>query len=130
MTRLFLIIFLFLSSSPVYAEWVELYKLPEDRMTAYVDPETIRRKGNLVKMWQLYDYKTIQTVESSSYLSSNGQIEFDCAEERTRVLAFTHFSGNMGSGKVVYSYSDEDKWVPIAPRSGYQRMWEVACEKK
>jgi len=81
-------------------------------------------------MWQLYDYKTIQTVAGDSFLSSKGQTEFDCAEERIRVLVFMHFSGNMGSGEVVYYDSDEGKWEPVAPRSGYQRMWKVACDKQ
>ena len=31
-------------------------------MTVYADPDTIRRKGELVNMWSLYDFKTEQYV--------------------------------------------------------------------
>jgi len=96
----------------------------------YVDPDTIRRKGDLVKMWQLYDFKTVQTVAGDSYLSSKNQSEFDCTEERSRTLAYTWFSGNMGSDKPVYSNSDEGKWSPVEPRSVCLTLWKFACGKK
>ncbi|TMQ25021.1 MAG: hypothetical protein E6K65_17175 [Nitrospirae bacterium] len=99
-------------------------------LTVYVDPDTIRRKGNLVTMWQLYDYKAIQTVAGDSLLSIKRYNEYDCTEERTRMLAYTWFSGNMGSGKVVYSTPDEQQWEPVIPRSINRTLWKVACSKK
>jgi hypothetical protein len=44
-------------------------------------------------------------------------MEYDGAEERSRTLAETHFSGNIGSGKVVATHSNEGKPVPVAPGS-------------
>jgi hypothetical protein len=52
-----LTILLLLSSGPVYAEWVSIGDT-DSGMMVYVDPDTIRRKGDLVKMWLLLDYKT------------------------------------------------------------------------
>jgi hypothetical protein len=130
MKRLLLITLLVLNSGPVYAEWVLTSGNDDAGLTVYVDPETIRRKGNLVKMWQLYDYKTIQTVAGDSLLSIKRYNEYDCTEERTRMLAYTWFSGNMGSGKVVYSTPDEQQWEPVIPRSINRTLWNVACSKK
>jgi hypothetical protein len=127
MTRLLLIIFLFLSSSPAYAEWVEVGIT--DEATVYADPDTIRRKGDLVKMWYLHDFKTTQTVLKKSYLSSRSQDEYDCTEDRHRALASTSFSGNMGSGKVRSSYSIKGKWEPVPPGTITQTLWKVACDK-
>jgi hypothetical protein len=101
-----------------------------NEQTTYADPSTIRRKGELVKMWRLFDYNTIQTKAGISFLSSKGQHEFDCAEERSRVLAYTWFSGNMGKGQAVYSNLDESKWAPIPPHSLVEALIEVACSKK
>jgi hypothetical protein len=98
--------------------------------TIYVDPDTIRRKGNMVKMWRLSDFKTIQPGAGTPFLSSKSQSECDCVEERSRMLAFTWFFGNMGSGKVVYANSDEGKWEPVEPESIAEAMWKVACAKK
>ena len=124
-----LITLLVLSSEPAYAEWVQIDKTG-DGMTTYADPDTIRRKGDLVKVWQLSDFKTIQTVGTQSHLSFKRQSEYDCIEERTRTLAITFFSGNMGHGNVVINNSDEARWVPVAPGSVGQALWEYACEKK
>jgi hypothetical protein len=126
--RLLLITLLLLSSGPAYAEWVSVGT--DDKLTLYVDPDTIRRKGDLVKMWSLLDYKTIQTSSGGSYLSTKQQSEYDCTDERERLIVFAAFSGSMGSGKVVFLNQTEDKWVPVAPDSSGQAMWKFACAKK
>jgi hypothetical protein len=125
-----LITLLVLSSGPAYAEWVLVSGDDEAGMTVYVDPDTIRRKGNLVKMWQLYDYKTVQAVAGDSFLSIHRQNEYDCTEERTRMLAFTWFSSNMGKGRVVYRTAEEQQWEPVVPRSINRALWKVACNKQ
>ena len=125
-----LITLLVLSSSSVYAEWVLTSGDDQAGLKVYVDPDSIRRKGNLAKMWQLYDYKTVQTVAGDSLLSIKRYNEFDCTEERTRMLAYTWFSGNMATGKVVYSTPDEQQWEPVVLRTINRALWKVACDKK
>jgi hypothetical protein len=102
MTRfIILVLTLFLTTSEAYAEWVKTAE--SDDATGYGDPDTIRSKGNLVKMWILYDYKTIQTVAGDSYLSQKMQWEYDCAEEQSRLIAGYSYSGQMGTGKIIFS---------------------------
>ena len=125
-----LITLLVLSSGPADAEWVSIGADNQRGRTVYADPDTIRPKGDVVKMWSLNDYKTIQTGPSASYLSYKVQSEYDCAEERIRKLAATFFSGNMGRGDVVYVHSDEGKWQSVEPGSLGQSEWEVACDKE
>ena len=64
-----------------------------------------------------------------SYLSEKSQSEFDCKEEKVRILAFTWFDGRMGRGKVVVSDSDLGKWSPIEPGSIGEALWKIACGK-
>jgi hypothetical protein len=118
---------LVLNSAPAYAEWVEVGIT--DEATVYADPDTLCRKGDLVKMWYLHDFKTTQTVLKKSYLSSRSQDEYDCTGDRHRALASTSFSGNMGSGKVRSSYSIKGKWEPVPPGTITQALWKVACDK-
>jgi len=94
--------------------------------TVYVDPATIRRNSNLVKMWQFSDYKTVQTVGGIRFLTAEEQWEFDCAEERSRVLALKEFSGNMGSERW---FIPTHKKVSGTSQSGSmgQTVWKVAC---
>jgi hypothetical protein len=130
MKRLLLIILLFLISGPAYAEWVEVGA--NDVYTRYVDRDTIRRKGDLVKMWVLDDYKTAKDEPGDSVLSGKVQVEYNCTKERARRLAWMNFSGNMGSGKVLCSDSDEQEWGPVSPGSLIldQAIWKLACAKK
>jgi hypothetical protein len=126
-----LITLLLLSSGSAYAEWVSIGSSESGGgYTVYVNPDTIRRKGDLVKMWILLDYKTIQTVAGTSHLSVRSQHQYDCAEDRHRRLAYTFFSGNMGSGTVVYSNPDEGKWEPVASDSVAEGLWKIACDRK
>jgi hypothetical protein len=129
MKRLLLFILLVLNSGPAYAEWVKVRDGDGAGKTVYVDPTTIRRNSNLVKMWQFYDYKSVQTVGGVRFLSAKEQWEFDCVEERSRVVALKEFSGNMGSGTVVYTNSQVGKWIPVMPGSIGQTVWKVACSK-
>jgi hypothetical protein len=130
MTRLFLITLLLLSSGPAYAEWLKVSENDDAGKTVYVDQATIRRNSNLVKMWQFYDYKTVQTVGGNRFLTAKEQWEFDCAEERSRVVARKEFSGNMGSGTMVFTNSQVGKWLPVIPDSIGRTVWEIACNKK
>ena len=127
---LFPLMLLILSSQPAYAEWVLVSGDDEAGLKVYVDTATLRRNGNLAKMWQLYDYKTVQTVAGDSLLSMKRFNEYDCTEERTRMLGYTWFSSNMGNGNVVYSTTEQLPWEPVVPRTINRTLWKVACEKK
>ena len=100
-------------------------------MTVYVDSNTIRKEGSLVTMWQLIDFKTMQGGRSPSRFSSTKiHKEFDCAEKRLRLLAFTEFSRRMGTGIAANGYVDKDNWLPVKPDSINHALWEVACGKE
>ena len=129
--RLILIMLLLLSSGPAYAEWVEVSESEIlGGYVVYAEPSTIRRKGDLVKMWHLLDNKISPKRVPEPYLSMKGQNHYDCAEERTRKLFEMYFSGNMGRGEQLYTNSDETRWEPIVPGSIGQVMWKFACGKK
>jgi hypothetical protein len=129
-----LIILLFLSSAPAYAEWVAVEKdyLSSGLQTVYIDPDSIRREGNLVTIWQLSDFKWMQGNGRGAhrFFSTEAHKQFDCAEKRLRLLAFTEFSRRMGTGIPADGYVDTGIWVPVEPDSIDQALWEVACGKE
>jgi len=64
-----LITLLFLRSVPAYPVWAAVekgYLLP-GLQTVYVDPESIRREGNLMTIWQLIDFKSMQGSARGPY---------------------------------------------------------------
>jgi hypothetical protein len=123
-----LLTLLLLSSGPAYAEWVKINE--NDTFTVYVDPGTIHRKGDLVKMWMLYDYKTLQSATGVAHLSDSIQLEANCIEKLQRRLAYTWWSGNMRGGNVVFNHSGEGNWIPIGPGTVGHTVWSFACGKK
>ena len=131
MKQLLLGLMLLMTATAANAEWTAIDSA--DNFIQYVDRATIRRNGNLVKMWSLQNFKTVQksAAGGESYLSVKEQWEYDCKEEKKRVLAFSWFDGKMGSGKVVYSDSDfRDKWSPVGPESIGEILWKIACGKQ
>ena len=134
MKRLLLFTLLFLSSVPAYAEWVAVEKdsLLPGLQTVYVDPDSIRREGNLVTLWQLIDFKWMQGNPrgTSRFLSTKTHKQFDCSEKRLRLLAFTEFSRRMGTGIRDDGYVDKGNWIPVEPESMNHALWEVACGKE
>lgn len=128
MARLLLITLLVLSSGPAYAAWVKIHD--NDRFTVYADPDTIRRQGDLVKMWILYDYKTLQSSTGVAHLSDSIHLEANCTEKLQRSLAYTWWSGNMRDGTVVFNHSGEGNWIPIGSGTVGHTLWSFACRKK
>jgi len=129
MKRLLMGLMLVITAGTASAEWT--FADANDDYIQYVDRATIRKSGNLVKMWGLRDFKTMQkSGAGDSYLSSKAQLEYDCKEEKARILAFSWFSGQMGNGNVVVSNFDTDIWTPIFPNSIGEVLWKIACGKK
>jgi hypothetical protein len=123
-----LLIFQLLSSAHVFAEW--LLVDGNAKAKVYVDPESVTRKGDLVRVWVLDDLKTVHTRGFSKYLSIRAQEEHDCVKERFRLLALENFSGNMGAGDVIYKKSGESGWSPIPRGMLAQSVWKFVCGKK
>jgi hypothetical protein len=125
---------LFLSSVPAYAEWVAVERdyLVPGLQTVYVDSDTIRREGRLVTMRQLIDFKWMQGSARgpTRFMSTETHKQFDCAEKRLRLLAFTEFSRRMASGIRADGYVDTGSWISVEPDSINQALWEVACGKE
>ena len=131
MRKTILIMLLTVVSNSVKAEWDAVGIAENNSTTGYADPATIRKNGDLVKMWGLDDYKTAQvSSDGKAYLSSMVQEQYDCKEEQRRILAISYHSGNMGRGDVVFSGSDLGKWEPVAPRSKGEVFWKFACGKQ
>jgi len=129
MRKVILMLLLAVVSNSAMAEWVKLGE--SDEITSYANPDTIRRSGNKVKMWRMFDYKTPQAdADSKLFMSSKGQEEYDCKGEQSRNLALVNFSGSMGDGNVIDNLSGDDKWSPITPDSISEHLFKYACRKK
>lgn len=123
MRKAILMVVLAVVSNSAMAEWVKIGS--GGGSTSYADPTTIRKNGNMVKMWSLSDYVT--PTGRLSYMSSKTLDEYDCKEEQSRMLTSSVFSRNMGEGEVVFAGPGDLRWVPVAPGSEAKVLWNFAC---
>lgn len=118
--------FLLVLAGNAWAEWTFVDTNKE--VTMYADTATIRRYGNIVKMWVLVDYSAPKLIAERIRSSAMQFDEFDCKEMRTRTLQFTSYKGNFGKGEVVSS-GTETPWSFVSPGSLGESSLKVACKK-
>jgi len=126
MKKLLLTLILAAVSSSAKAEWVEIGTT--NKSTVYADPTTIRKLGNKVKMWALWDYLTAPEGDSKPHMSVRIQNEYNCKEETSRQIYATTFSGNMAEGNTINRQGGRE-WQPVAPRTFGETLWKFACGK-
>ncbi len=109
------------------AEWTRVGE-GDNGITMYANLATIRKRGDMAKMWILMDFKTVQQAESGErYLSAENQREYNCSEEQSRRVTINWFSGNMTSGKLGFNDSSLGQWTPVRPGSLDEVWFKVAC---
>jgi hypothetical protein len=127
MRKYILMLLLAVVSNSAIAEWIWISRTGKDN--TYIDPATIRKDGNRVKMWSMWSLLNAQIAKGNPYKSIKEQSEYDCKEDQSRVLYLTFHSENMGVGNVVYTISKPNKWEPVVPGSAVEVQWKIACGK-
>src|SRR4051812_31881255 len=103
-------------SGAANAGWVDVGAT--DSVTAYVDPGTIKRAGNVATMWDLMDYKKAQEAPAGkSFYSVRAQTEYNCAEKNLRPVTASAHSEKMARGGTVHAVSEAGRWRPVPPGS-------------
>lgn len=118
-----LIIALLFVSGSASAGWVEVGG--NEGTSLYIDPTTFRKDGNLRKLWQLNDLKE---RHKDGELSRRARNEYDCKNERFRVLSLSTHSEPMASGMILYQSSAEStKWNDIPPGTLAETVLKIVC---
>lgn len=113
------------------AEWTPLGGT-ENIYSAYADKDSVRRTGQSVQMWGLYDFLIADvSVDGEPHESTVVLREYDCAQARVRLLAFVDYAGHMGGGQVVSKPGERppSRWETIIPGAVDEAFWRVACAK-
>jgi hypothetical protein len=139
MRKLILTILLTLASGSAAAQW-EQWFVPKSNLsewvaantngdvTIYADVATIRRTGNLAKMWDLTDMKTGRTLgEDKRTHSFKKELEYDCGKQQVRTLYISWHSGNMGGGEILGSDANPTDWRPALRGTIREKLWQTAC---
>jgi hypothetical protein len=108
-------------SSSAMAEWVEVGTndyAASIETTAYADPTSIRKVGDIVKMRSRVDYKPVEMVDGKkqkSIIAKAISVEWSQGESDCKNRQF----------RAEISY----EWTPVTPNSIDDKLWKYACGK-
>lgn len=123
-----LAIFLVSFSQLTYAEWVEASF--SDEYKAYVDIKSLSKLKDIVSMSSLYDFQKPQQLNKSSFLSVKHIREYDCNQNRQRVIYSEFYNLNMGKGELLGKTTKLYSWRDNGPNTVDEHLWQVACAYK
>lgn len=133
MRKLTLILILFLVSPCSIAEWTRA-GIKVTGMRIYVDYSTIKEtEADTVKMWDMSDYEKEVDSREVRYSSVKTLREYDCKERRYRDVSWAWYTGNMGVGKIVFSYLNNGtpkEWSALGPDDIDYYLMEMACRRR
>lgn len=110
------------ASTAVSAQWVNVGE--GDGNNFYIDPNTIRRDGDLRKVWGVQDLKL---RDRDGELSRRYREEYNCKEARKRFLSATTHSDSMASGNILVSTTEPSPWSEIRPNTLADEILKKVC---
>ena len=112
--------------------WVKWREKEDESRSVFIDPTTMSKTGNVVKMWHLINYRHVKTGDKNrSFLSVKTQTEYDCKHERLRLLYYSEHSEKMATGNTSYRWAKPFIWQKV-PTVGsmMEGLWSHACGRK
>ena len=125
--RQLIILFLVFLPKIALCQWI--FITDGNMSTVYIEKSSIKKSGNYIKVWTLYD---IKKRDEEGYLALKSYAEYDCLNQQVRHLSEIQYSENMSSGfgQTLRSYNTKDKsWAPISPDSVGNDILKVVCSK-
>ena len=123
MKKLFFACLMMLAGS-AWSEWL----IFDETASAnhYFDPATIRKEGNTRQVWILQDWRK---RDKNDWRSIRMKREFDCKQERYRLLNISTHSEPMAGGKVLATDGEDKIWSAIAPGTADETILKIVCAK-
>ena len=118
----YLVLLLMVFALPASAEWVKYAE--SDETNAYYDPATIRVNGNFRRVWEL---QNLRQRDPAGVMSRRFFSEYDCREERHRLLSISTHSESMAGGRILLIDGSPSEWNHIPPNSPALRMFKILC---
>jgi hypothetical protein len=98
-------------------------------VTTSADVSSIKRDGDLVELWTLWDYDKPQVVDGPKFLSVKQKAMYDCADHTTAITEYTTYAKNGGLGTIVFHRSKPPLFEPAKPGSAADGVFQFACTR-
>ena len=124
MKKLFFVSLMAMLAGSAWAEWVMHSK--NEEVTFYHDPATIRKDGNMRRVWELLDFRK---RAAKGDMSTRMRREYDCKQERYRYLAISTHTEPMAGGTILFSSGESNSYRSIAPGTFDETIFNIVCSK-
>ena len=118
-----ILLVLALTTAPASAEWAWVAKDVEGNVF-YMDWATLKPTALGGRIWGLVDLKKPKADGARSY---KGLTEYDCQEERVRILQSCVYPKPMGSGTSLRCANYPDPWSYVIPESVAASNLKLIC---
>ena len=130
MKKLLIALILALNSASTWADWTEFSgSSNQGGVKVYYNQATPRNHESVLKVWQMQDYATTQSVKDESYRSVKSLLEINCNSKMRRTMAANYYQRNMGNGEAIYRNSTPAQWELIAPDVTGNAMRKFYCDR-
>lgn len=124
MKKLLLVCLMLLAGS-AWADWGKYASA--DGADFFFDPNTVRKDERFSKVWTITNLPRRNADGVSSYRMRK---EFDCPNERFRILFISLHSQKLAKGKILESSDEPDEtWSEIPPHSSVRILHSLVCTK-
>lgn len=121
----------FFFSFPALAKWEVVAE--GERNTVFIDKSTMRVKGAIRKIWTMESFPDApEEVGGRTYISVKSLKEYDCQDDRRRLLQSIAYSESFGEGNIVYTTPSGliPEWRHVVPGSYQAKVAEIVCSLK
>lgn len=86
-------------------------------------------------MWAMNTFRTGQSSLQKPPLPTTFRSiailhEYDCTEQRLRVLQGTAYEGDKGQGRIAFTVNRPGDFEYVTPGTQDEQRWNIACSKK
>lgn len=128
MKKLLFALILALNSTNTWADWTEFSGASnQSGVKLYYSLAKQRNQDSVLKVWQMQDYRTPQTMQHESYLSIKSLLEINCHTKMRRTMASSYYQRNMAIGEAIFRNSTPAEWEYIVPDVTGETMRKFYC---
>ena len=101
--------------------------------TIFYEKDRVKRQGNIVSVWYMTNFAEPLNLSKGISKSSVNNTEYDCANEKRRIIYMNNFSDSNGQGSLMLSFEKSElspEWIVISPNSTADTFINYFCKLK
>lgn len=109
-----------------HAEWKRVVN--GDRAEFYIDPATVKIKGDQREVWSVISYHNPQQTQTGQiFRSMRALLQLECATQYARGIHGTFYSGDMLRGEKISEMGALPPWEPVKAGTPMKDILDLVC---